>query len=71
VKLQTEISKIEQGDVERAYRFLHDNKLFEPTGQISRTKLSSVVDALKDLGDVSAEFNIDRLLLPGATRILE
>src|SRR5262249_24027371 len=31
VKLQMDISKIDQDDVERAYTFLHDNKLFEPT----------------------------------------
>ena len=70
VKLQMDISKIEQDDVERAYSFLHDNKLFEPTGEISRRKLGTVVDALHDLGDVSADFPIDRLLLPGVTRIL-
>lgn len=70
VKLQMDISKIEQDDVERAYSFLHDNKLFEPTGEISRRKLGTVIDALHDLGDVSANFPIDRLLLPGVTRIL-
>jgi ABC-type nitrate/sulfonate/bicarbonate transport system substrate-binding protein len=70
VKLQMDISKIEQDDVERAYSFLHDNKLFEPTGEISRRKLATVVDALHDLGDVSADFPIDRLLLPNVSRIL-
>jgi NitT/TauT family transport system substrate-binding protein len=70
VKLQMDISKIDQDDVERAYSFLHDNKLFEPTGEISRRKLGIVVDALHDLGDVSANFPIDRLLLPNVSRIL-
>jgi ABC-type nitrate/sulfonate/bicarbonate transport system substrate-binding protein len=70
VKLQMDISKIDQDDVERAYTFLHDNKLFEPTGEISRRKLGIVVDALHDLGDVSANFPIDRLLLPNVSRIL-
>jgi ABC-type nitrate/sulfonate/bicarbonate transport system substrate-binding protein len=70
VKLQMDISKIDQDDVERAYSFLHDNKLFEPTGEISRRKLGIVVDALRDLGDVSANFPIDRLLLPNVSRIL-
>jgi ABC-type nitrate/sulfonate/bicarbonate transport system substrate-binding protein len=70
VKLQMDISKIEQVDVERAYSFLHDNKLFEPTGEISRRKIRTVVDALHDLGDVSADFPVDRLLLPNVSRIL-
>jgi ABC-type nitrate/sulfonate/bicarbonate transport system substrate-binding protein len=70
VKLQMDISKIDQGDAERAYAFLHDNKLFEPTSEVSKRKLQAVVDALRDLGDISAEFQVNNLLLPGATRIL-
>jgi NitT/TauT family transport system substrate-binding protein len=70
IKLQMDLSKIEQVDVERAYSFLRDNKLFEPTGEISRKRLGTVVDALRNLGDVSADFPIDRLLLPNASRIL-
>jgi len=57
-------------NAERAYVFLHDNKLFESTGEVSKRKLEAVVDALRDLGDVSAEFQVNSLLLPGATRIL-
>ena len=70
IKLQTDLSKIEQVDVERAYSFLRDNKLFEPTGEISKKRLGTVVDALRNLGEVPADFPIDRLLLPNAGRIL-
>jgi NitT/TauT family transport system substrate-binding protein len=69
VKLQMDVSKIEQGDVEKAYAFLHDKNLFERTGEISKQKVGAVVDALRDLGDLPADFSVDRLLLPGTTRI--
>jgi NitT/TauT family transport system substrate-binding protein len=69
VKLQMDTSKVPQGDVEKAYAFLHDKNLFEPTGDISRKKIGNVVDALRDLGDVPADFKVDRLLLPAVTRI--
>ena len=69
VKLQMETSKIGRDDVEKAYAFLHDKKLFELTGGISKRKVGTVIDALRDLGDIPADFKVDRLLLPGVTRI--
>jgi NitT/TauT family transport system substrate-binding protein len=69
IKIQMDTSKIERDDVEKTYAFLHDRKLFEPTGEISRRKVANVIDALSDLGDIPADFKVDRLLLPGATRI--
>jgi NitT/TauT family transport system substrate-binding protein len=69
VQLQMDVSKIARDDVEKAYSFLHDKNLFEPTGRISKRKVGSVIDALRDLGDLPADFSIDRLLLPGVTQI--
>jgi len=69
VKVQIDTSKIPQDDVEKAYAFLHDKNLFEPTGAISRKKVGSVIAALHDLGDLPADFKIDSLLLPDVTRI--
>jgi NitT/TauT family transport system substrate-binding protein len=69
VKLQMEISKIDRGDVEKAYAFLHDKNLFEPTGKVSKRKVGSVIAALRDLGDLPSGFTVDRLLLPGVTQI--
>jgi NitT/TauT family transport system substrate-binding protein len=71
VKLQTEVSKIDRGDVEKAYAFLHDKNLFEPTGKVSKRKVGSVIDALRDLGDLPTGFTVDRVLLPGVTQITE
>jgi NitT/TauT family transport system substrate-binding protein len=71
VKIQMDVSKIQQNDVEKAYAFLRDKKLFEPTGEISKRKVGTVIDALRDLGDVPADFKVDSLLLPSVTQISE
>jgi ABC-type nitrate/sulfonate/bicarbonate transport system substrate-binding protein len=71
VKIQTDISHIAQDDVEKAYTFLHDKNLFEPTGAVSRKKVATVIDALHQLGDVSGDSSVDRFLLPGVTQIAE
>jgi NitT/TauT family transport system substrate-binding protein len=71
VKLQAEISKIERDDIEKAYAFLHDKRLFEPAGIVSKTKVKAVIDALRDLGDLPPDFTVDRALLPGITQISE
>ena len=69
VKIQMDVSKIQRDDVEKAYAFLHDKKLFEPTGEISKKKVGTVIEALRNLGDLPADFKIDRLLMPSVTRI--
>ncbi len=69
VKLQMETSKIERADVEKAYDFLKNKYLFEPTGEISRKKIATVIGALRDLGDLPADFKIDSLLLPSVTKV--
>jgi ABC-type nitrate/sulfonate/bicarbonate transport system substrate-binding protein len=71
VKMMVAISKLKQEDVERAYDFLHDKHLFEPTGKVSRKKLGAVVDALRQLGDVPQNFSVDRLVLPGVTQLTD
>jgi NitT/TauT family transport system substrate-binding protein len=71
VKIQTDISHISQDDVEKAYTFLHDKNLFEPTGAVSKRKVAAVIDALHQLGDVSGSLSVDRFLLPGVTQISE
>jgi NitT/TauT family transport system substrate-binding protein len=69
VKLQTDISHISPDDVEKAYVFLHDKNLFEPTGAVSRKKVAAAIDALHQLGDVSGDQSVDHFLLPGVTQI--
>jgi hypothetical protein len=64
-------SRIARDDVEKAYVFLHDKNLFEPTGMISKHKVGNVIDALHNLGDLPADFTVDRVILPGVTQVSE
>jgi ABC-type nitrate/sulfonate/bicarbonate transport system substrate-binding protein len=71
VQIQTDTSKIARDDVEKAYAFLHDKNLFEPTGMVSKHKVGNVIDALRNLGDLPADFDADRVMLPGVTQVSE
>jgi ABC-type nitrate/sulfonate/bicarbonate transport system substrate-binding protein len=70
VKLMLSRSKLKQEDIERSYDFLHQKHLFEPSGKVSRAKVSVALDALKQLGDIPADFPVDRLFLPGVTQVV-
>ena len=69
VRILMKVSKIKQDDVELAYDYLIKGRYFEPTGKVSRSKLTKLVDALKSLGDIPKDFSVDRLFLPGVTQI--
>jgi NitT/TauT family transport system substrate-binding protein len=69
VQIQVDTSKIARDDVEKAYAFLHDKNLFEPTGMVSKRKVGNVIDALRNLGDLPADFTADRVVLPGVTQV--
>jgi NitT/TauT family transport system substrate-binding protein len=68
-EMMIKVSNLSADDVEKAYEFLVVGGFFEPTGKISRAKLGKVVDALKELGDIPANFAIDRLFLPDITQV--
>jgi ABC-type nitrate/sulfonate/bicarbonate transport system substrate-binding protein len=69
VKMMIDVSKMQADDVEKSYDFLQRGKFLEPTGTISRTKLTALVGALQELGDIPAGFTIERLVLPGITQL--
>jgi NitT/TauT family transport system substrate-binding protein len=71
VDLMVSVSKLKPDDVEKSYVFLIKSGFLEPTGAISKAKLGRVVDALKQLGDIPADFAVDRLFLPGLTKIVD
>lgn len=71
VKVMLERTKLKQDDIARSYDFLHDKHLFEPTGTISKKKVNVALDALKKLGDIPADFSVDKLVLPGVTQVVD
>jgi NitT/TauT family transport system substrate-binding protein len=71
VRIMIEVSRMQPDDVERSYDFLSGGRLFEPTGQVSKAKLTALVGALQQLGDIPSGFEIERLVLPGVTQLTD
>jgi NitT/TauT family transport system substrate-binding protein len=67
IEMMVSVSNLKTPDVEKSYEFLVKGNFLEPTGRISKSNLAKVVDALKELGDIPAGFEVDRLFLPGLT----
>jgi hypothetical protein len=36
---------------------------------VSKQKVGNVIGALRDLGDLPADFTVDRVVLPGVTQV--
>ena len=71
IDMMVAVSSLKRDDVAKAYDFLIKGRFLETTGVISRAQLAKVVDALKELGDIPADFSVDRLFMPGLARITD
>jgi NitT/TauT family transport system substrate-binding protein len=69
IKIMVDAGKLKQADVEKSYDFLHKNEFFENTGKVSRAKMSALLKALKELGDVEGSTDVARFVLPGVTQL--
>ncbi len=70
VRMMVKMSGLQADEVEKSYDFFRKGHFFEPTGQVSRKKLGALVDALVGLGDIPP-LDVDRLVLPGVTRMTD
>jgi NitT/TauT family transport system substrate-binding protein len=71
IALMVEATRQKPDDVAKAYDFLQNKKFFDASGKVSRTKMNAMLAALRELGDISPELNVDRLLLPGVTQVTD
>lgn len=67
VQILTKASGLTQADVEKAYDFFRNGHFFEPSGKVSRAKLSSLAKAMESLGDLPGALDVDKAVLPGIT----
>jgi NitT/TauT family transport system substrate-binding protein len=58
-------------EVAKSYEFFRNGEFFEPTGTVSKTKVRTVTKVLEDLGDLPGNIDLERLFLPGVTRVVE
>jgi NitT/TauT family transport system substrate-binding protein len=65
IKMMMEPSKLKEDVVAKSYDFLQKNEFFEVSGKISKGKMSALLKALKELGDVEGSIDVERFVLPG------
>jgi NitT/TauT family transport system substrate-binding protein len=65
IKMMMEASKLKEDVVAKSYDFLQQNEFFEVSGKVSRSKMSALLKALKELGDVEGSVDVARFVLPG------
>src|SRR5207253_2858091 len=59
VRILAAASGLKHGDVEKAYDFMRKGRFFEPTGKVSRSRLSNLANAMASLGDLSGAIDVD------------
>jgi NitT/TauT family transport system substrate-binding protein len=63
--------KLKPEEVAKSYAFFRDGEFFEPTENVSKTKLRTVIKVLEGLGDLPANIDLDKLFLPGVTKVVD
>jgi ABC-type nitrate/sulfonate/bicarbonate transport system substrate-binding protein len=71
VRILKAASGLTQGDVEKAYDFFRNGHFFEPSGKVSTSKLSALAKAMESLGDLPGALDINKVMLPGVTQVVD
>ena len=71
INILVTLGKLRPEEVAKSYDFFRDGEFFEPTGTVSRGKLRTVSKILQGLGDIPADLQVDKLFLPGVTKVVD
>ena len=63
--------KLKRDEVAKSYDFFRKGEFFEPTGTVSKAKIGAVISVLQSLGDLPSNAAVDKLFLPGVTRVVD
>jgi NitT/TauT family transport system substrate-binding protein len=69
IGIMVEASKLKPEVIAKTYDFLRSRPYFEPTGQISRSKMTALLAATKQLGDFQGPTDVTRYVLPGIAQL--
>lgn len=69
IDIMVEASKLEPKVIAKTYDFLMSRPFFEPTGQISKSKIEALLAALRQLGDFHGSTDVERYVLPGVAQL--
>jgi NitT/TauT family transport system substrate-binding protein len=69
IDIMVEASKLSPEVIAKTYDFLRSRPYFEPTGTVSRSKMTALLGAVKQLGDFQGSTDVARYVLPGIARL--
>jgi ABC-type nitrate/sulfonate/bicarbonate transport system substrate-binding protein len=71
ITILAEAGKLKPEEVAKSYSFFRDGEFFEPTGNVAKTKLRTVTKVLQGLGDLPVNVDLDKMFLPGVTKVVD
>jgi len=69
IDIMVEASKLNPEVIGKTYDFLRRRPYFEPTGQISKTKMSALLAAVGQLSDFQGSRDVEQYVLPGIAQL--
>jgi NitT/TauT family transport system substrate-binding protein len=71
ISIMAVASKQKPEEVAKSYEFFRNGEFFEPTGNVSKGKVRTVTKVLEGLGDLPSNIDLDKLFLPGVTKVVD
>lgn len=71
IMIMVAASKQQPEEVAKSYEFFRNGEFFEPTGNVSKAKVRTVIKVLEGLGDLPSNIDLDKLFLPGVTKVVD
>jgi ABC-type nitrate/sulfonate/bicarbonate transport system substrate-binding protein len=71
VRILKTASGLTQEDTEKAYDFFRKGHFFEGSGRVSRSKLTALAKAMESLGDLPGALDVNKVVLPGITQMVD
>jgi NitT/TauT family transport system substrate-binding protein len=71
INILVTVGKLKPEEVGKSYDFFRNGEFFEPTGNVSKSKLRMVTKVLESLGDLPGNIDLDKMFLPGVTKVVD
>jgi ABC-type nitrate/sulfonate/bicarbonate transport system substrate-binding protein len=71
IKIKLAHSKMRQSDVEQSYDFYQKLELFNKSDTVSKKYIRAIMDVLVGFGDLEKPFPVERLVVPGITKVVD
>ena len=71
IDIMVQASKLKPDVIEKTYDFLQQRDFIDGSGKVSKTKVSALLNAMKELGDLEGSTDVERFVLPGIAKMSE